>query len=149
MAKGFWWFNANIERKWNWDWDILESTGEEEWVGPFSHLSEKYKNKEVKVGDVVIGYSSSPGKKYVQVLAHISRRASHEGAVTITVKFDRRIGNPIAWNEMKENLILRESQPMKMRNRGSIFKITPEEWQELKKLMVEKNPNLEIGLNCS
>ena len=141
MARGFWWFNVNIGSKFGWDWDDLESKGEEEWIGPFSNLSEKYKNDEVKVGDVVIGYSSSPRKKHIQVMAHITRRkASSERKVIITVKFDQNIEKPVTWNEIKENLVLRESQPVRMRNRGSIFKIGPEEWQELKKLIAKKNP---------
>jgi len=141
MARGFWWFNVNIGSKFGWDWDDLESKGEEEWIGPFSNLSEKYKNDEVKVDDVVIEYSSSSRKKHIQVPAHITcRKASSERKVIITVKFDQNIEKPVTWNEIKENLVLRESQPVRMRNRGSIFRIGPEEWQELKKLIAKKNP---------
>jgi len=36
--------------------------------------------------------------------------------------------NPISWNKVKYHKILKNSAPVKIGNRGSIFQLTPEEF---------------------
>lgn len=104
--------------------------------------------KSVKKGDIILVYTGAPYSSIGFILKAITdpfedpeiRKDWNKPAVV--VRKIAEMSNPIKFSELKENSILREWGAVKMGFRGSNFKMTNEEWEELKKLILEKNSGL-------
>jgi hypothetical protein len=105
--------------------------------------------KEVKKGDMILIYTGSPYSSIGFILEAITdpfedleiRKDWKRPAVM--VQKIAEIPEPIKFSELKENSILGEWGAVKMGFRGSHFKMSDEEWMELQKLILDKNPELE------
>ena len=105
--------------------------------------------KSVKKGDIILIYTGSPYSSIGFILEATTdpfedpeiRKDWKRPAVM--VQKIAEILEPIKFSELKENLILCEWGAVKMGFRGSHFKMSDEEWMELQKLILDKNPELE------
>lgn len=135
---GYWWLNCNPLI-----WQISACPiGEKQTYSLFNQngnprrIQRNFEN--VRVGDPVIGYETTPVKKVV-ALAVITRASDEK-----TIEFQKVEGlaNPVSLKEIQDNEALAESEPMKG-GQGSLFSLTPAQYEELMDLIRDKNPEPE------
>ena len=80
---------------------------------------------EIKPGDLIIGYETSPVKK-VKALFEVTKRSSDEFAFKVLEKF----AHQVSWSELLEDDILKQSEVF-VNNQGSLFKLTQAEYNRL------------------
>ncbi|MGC2236395.1 MAG: AAA family ATPase [Pyrinomonadaceae bacterium] len=128
----FWWITANEKE---WSWDELFKAGE--WFFERRRLSKNF--EAARKGDYIFGYLAHP-HKHITVLARVKEELQshdHEGeeyeGITIepVVKFNK----PIAWKEILDNPVLRDSEPMRHRAQGTLFSLTSEEAKEMASML--------------
>ncbi|BDZ71435.1 hypothetical protein [Methanobacterium petrolearium] len=106
--------------------------------------------KEVRNGDIILMYTGKPYNSIGFIFKAISnpfedndiRRRWNTPAVKISKRIELPESDTISFAEMSSNHILKEWSAVKMRFRGSHFKISDEQWDELKNIILRKNPNL-------
>ena len=91
---------------------------------------------EAKPGDVVIAYEATP---VLQVVAIGKVMSETDGEVLYIRKMEELI-SPIPYSEILTNPILKNSEPAANRCQGSLFRLTPEEYNELMRLIRINNP---------
>ena len=124
----------------------------------YSELKEQDKikwntHKDVKKGDIILIYTATPYKNIGFILQAITepfedpeiKKAWNRSA--IMVQKITEIQEPIKFSELKENPILKEWGAVRGGFRGSHFKMSDEEYNELKRLILIKNPELEEVIN--
>jgi Cdc6-like AAA superfamily ATPase len=121
----------------------------------YSELKEKNElvwssAKEVKKGDIILFYIGSPESSIKFIFEAKSnifedkkiREDWKKPAVKLYKKIE--IKNPVSLNDLKKNLILSNWGAVKFNFMKAHFKMSETEWQELKKLILEKNPGMEM-----
>ncbi|GAB4310814.1 MAG: hypothetical protein Kow0019_08940 [Methanobacteriaceae archaeon] len=104
--------------------------------------------KEVRKGDIILVYTGQPYSSIGFILKAISgpfedpeiRKKWNRPAVN--VEKIAEISKPIELSELKENPVLSNWGAVKFNFRRSHFKMSNMEWEEIKKLIIEKNPEL-------
>ena len=92
--------------------------------------------EEVQSGDKVIFYESTPRKNIVALGEVVKKlhQEEEEGYDTpvegITIKYLRDV-EPIAWEELIEVEDLEDSEPMRNRAQGSLFRLTKKEYENI------------------
>jgi 5-methylcytosine-specific restriction protein B len=138
-AVSYWWLNANPTM-----WD-LEATPVGEMQTYTSHNEkgnkrQKYRYfQEVKPGDVIIGYVTSPQKEVV-ALCRITK-GLHGTTEGESIEFEKteRLGNPIPYSTLQGHPELAECEPI-VSNQGSLFRLTEVEFDIIRVLIDEANP---------
>ncbi len=135
--KNYWWLNCNPEQ---WNFDDL-TIGERMIFHTHNdngNKCRKYKYfKEMKSGDIVLGYITTPRKEIVgqaEVTKGIFTDENGEEAIEFkrTSKFD----NPIKYDDLKQKSDLEKCEPI-LNKQGSLFKLTEGEY----KTIVSENIN--------
>lgn len=126
-----WWLVANPKE---WSWDNLSRDGKVDFR--YGRLKRNY--PQVQVGDLVIGYQSTPDKKLMAV-AKIGRAfsADSEGTPTIGVEHVAELKNGLSYEELCSDPILSKSEPIRFNNQGTLFALTESESQCLFERLVE------------
>jgi len=125
----YWWINAN-EKYWRID-DY--SVGQEQIYSTHNKDGNKRKKYEyfsqVKPGDLIIGYQTHPEKK-VKAVFEITQGLYNddEDEEVISFKIKEFLPNQISWEELR-NIKKLENCEVLRNNQGSLFKLTPEEFQ--------------------
>ena len=121
----YYWLNANPKI---WSIDDID-VGQ---VQTYTAINEKGKKRhvykyftEIKPGDLIIGYETSPVKK-VKALFEVTKRSSDEFAFKVLEKF----AHQVSWSELLEDDILKQSEVF-VNNQGSLFKLTQAEYNRL------------------
>lgn len=104
--------------------------------------------KEVKKGNIVCVYTGRPYSEIGFIFKAKTdlfedeqiRRDWNKSAILVDNKII--IKNPITIKELRENSILGKWGAVRRNFMGSHFKMSDEEWNELKRLILEKNPEL-------
>lgn len=138
----YWWLNANPKI-----WSFSEiKIGEEQYYTLLNENGNKrkiYQNfLDVKVGDKVIGYETTPIKQVV-ALAVISQE---EDGSQIGFKKEEQLITPIDYNELKGYDDLSNAEIFRNPT-GSLFKLTKNEYDFILDLVRERNPILESDKN--
>jgi len=137
--KGYWWLNANPEY---WSFSKI-SVGEAEPLSLINSNGNKrriYQNfLDAKVGDLIIGYETSPIKKIV-ALAKITN--GQDGEKLIFEKVEE-LKHPIEFSILRNYPEL-ENMEYFINQQGSLFKLTEKEYSFILDLIREKNPLKEI-----
>ncbi len=137
----YWWITARERR---WSWDTLFERGRE-----FFGKSVIPSNFDAaKPGDIVFGYNASPHKE-IAALARVSRalhQETEEGKELegITIEPLGKLRHPIPWSVLKDNRILRKSEPITHNAQGTLFKLTSAEVTELKHLLEEAGNDVDL-----
>lgn len=141
----YWWASTN---PYNWQWEELFRKGREVW-NPGGRIQRNY--EQVKTGDLVFGYVSSPRQELVAV-ARVTRLLSRRKKPTFEVEPIQQINSPIGWAELKDNPTLKQAEPIRNRAQGTLFKLEVHEAAELERLLRAKGNDLKFsvgaGLRC-
>ncbi|WP_414469261.1 AAA family ATPase [Methanobacterium sp. ACI-7] len=104
--------------------------------------------KEVKKGDILLFYCGKPhshiGEIFIAESDPYEDQSTKEkwNGLAVDVNKIIDIKNPIEWNEIKENEIIKNNAAIKMHFGRSHFKVSNKEWEELKRIIIDKNPEL-------
>lgn len=90
---------------------------------------------EIKPGDLIIGYETTPVKK-VKALFEVTKRSKDEFEFKVVEKF----AHQISWTELLEDDILKQSEVF-VNNQGSLFKLTRAEYNRLLEYVKKGSPD--------
>jgi predicted RNA-binding protein with PUA-like domain len=130
--KGYWWVVANPKE---WEWETLFKKGSEDFR--YGRLQRNY--EDVQPGDIVFGYCATP-RKQIEVIA----RMTEGGAESFTVEPVQKLAKPVTWAEIKNNPVLKKSEPVKFGSQGTLFKLTPVEAAELQAMLIARGNQLKV-----
>ena len=135
-TRNYWWLNTNKSI-----WDVSKfpvgHREPEETHNAEGNKRNVYTNfRSMRAGDLIIGYESSPTKKIVAIYKvtkgmHIASNGKEVIEFEIMEKLKRTIG----WLDITSNAGLKESALVKIGNRGSIFRLTEEQYNIIKELV--------------
>lgn len=121
----------------------------------YSDLKKRTKIKwnsaeDVKEGDLIAIYTGSPYSNIGFILKAINdpfedpeiRKNWNRKAIMVEKLIE--ISEPIALSELRENPILSNWGAVRAGFRGSHFKMSDDEWKELQRLILEKNPEIDL-----
>ncbi|MBN2572166.1 MAG: EVE domain-containing protein [Ignavibacteriales bacterium] len=138
IETNYWWLNAN-PKIWNMS-DLTE--GQKETYTTHNEIGNKrriYKYfEEVKPGDLVVGYESTPTKQ-IKAIFEITK-GIHDGARGEEIEFEliEKLEIPVNWNDIKNNPSL-ENCEVFINNQGSLFKLSEEEYNVIREIIDNKN----------
>lgn len=101
---------------------------------------------DLKKGDLILFYCGAPlssiGDIFIAQSEAYKDKIMEEGwnGPAVDLLKEIELENPIKWDELKNHPILKNWGAVKMRFGKSHFKISNEQWKELKKLILNKNP---------
>lgn len=141
----YWWLNAN-PKIWNFE-EI--PVGEKQ---TYTSLNEKGNKRqkyryfhEVRPGDLVVGYVTSPQKEIVAVCKITKGMHQTENGEEIEFEKIEQFARPIAYETLQANPDLANSEPL-INNQGSLFKLTEPEYEAIRALIDETNTPAPIKL---
>ncbi len=128
----FWWINANEQE---WTWTKLFDKGI--WYFGKRHPARNF--EAAKPGDIIFGYLARPHKQMV-ALAQVEegldiRTVEGQDKECIVIKPIEMLPHPLAWKKIAEHPVLRTSEPIRMNARGTMFRLSIEEAQELASML--------------
>jgi 5-methylcytosine-specific restriction enzyme B len=142
QTRQYWWLNANPKM-----WSLVDQpVGGHQTYTAYNEQGNKrriYKYfQEVKPGDVVIGYISSPNMEIVAeaVITKGLHTSEKEGEI-IEFRKTESFLNPISYDKIKQLPELQDAEPVK-NHQGSLFKLTSEEYEIIRGLIDDANPRL-------
>ncbi len=138
----YYWLNSNPKV-----WSFSEwSVGEVQTYTSINDNGNKrrvYPNYEnIKVGDKIIAYESTPVKAIVGFAEVINKDQNNN----ITFRKIEHLINPISYEDIKDSKELENMEYIKNSN-GSLFKLTKEEYDYLYEIIRENNPQKSISKN--
>jgi predicted RNA-binding protein with PUA-like domain len=135
----YWWVVASPGQ---WEWDTLFKKGSEEFS--YGRLHRNY--EDVEPGDLVFAYCTHP-KKQVVAIARMSAglHEDNKGNKRVTLVPIQKIEKPVGWAEIKTNPVLKNSEPVKFRSQGTLFKLSATEARELEALLNAAGNNLKVA----
>ena len=136
VVRRAWWMVAN--RK-HWSWDNLFKDTKVEYE--YGRLQRNYPL--VRKGDLVFGYQATPDKKLVAI-AQVCRElfTNAKGDQCIEIEAVAKIKDGLTYEELQNDPILSESEPLRFRCQGTLFALTEDEFDHLVVLLTEKNADL-------
>lgn len=137
----YWWATTDPG---SWKWDELFDKGHEEWR-PGGKIRRNY--EQISVGDLVFGYVSSPQRQMVAI-ARVIRLLTREKKPTFELEPVQRIQSPLSLAEIKENPTMRESEPLRHRAQGTLFKLEKKEAAELETLLRSRGNDLKFSVKA-
>ncbi len=132
-----WWLVANPSE---WSWEQLFKNKKESFR--YGRFQRNYPL--VQPGDLVIGYQARPDKKIVAI-AKITKGLNEDegGNPHIEIEPLLQIHNGPTYEEMTQDEILKNSEPIRNRCQGTLFMLTADESQYLFELIAENQPEIE------
>ncbi len=130
-----WWMVANPAQ---WQWDQLFKDGSVDYR--YGRLQRNYAL--AQPGDLVVGYTANPDKR-IMALARV-RDGLHltpEGQ-QISLEPVARVNYGMTYDELRADPVLANSEPIRFRNQGTLFALTPHEAQTLLSALAERDPSL-------
>ena len=129
LTPNYWWLNMD-EKIWDVSKYPIGHREPEE-----THNKERKRRKEysyfgqVRPGDLILAYETTPTKKFVAIFKvtrgiHINNTGEEVFEFEIIEKLNRTIG----WNHVKYHKVLKNSEPVSVSNRGSLFRLSPIEY---------------------
>jgi len=139
----FWWLNANPKI-----WSISGChEGQTQIYTTHNERGNKrrvYKYfEEVKPGDLLIGYESTPAKQVKAILEVTKGLHTQEGiGEVIEFQIAEIFEYPVHWNDLKSIPALKNCEVF-INNQGSLFSLTEEEFDMIREVVDEKNISAE------
>jgi 5-methylcytosine-specific restriction protein B len=134
----YWWLNAN-PKIWNFEETPVGQKQTYTSHNEKGNKRQKYKYfEEVKPGDLVVGYVTSPQKEVVAVCK--ITKGLHQTEYGEEIEFEKveQLAKPIAYETLQDNPDLANSEPL-INNQGSLFKLTEQEYDIIRSLIDETN----------
>jgi hypothetical protein len=137
----FWWVNANEQE---WTWQKLFDEGI--WYFGKRHPAPNF--EAAKPGDIIFGYLARPHKQMV-ALARVEEgldvhTVDGKDKECIVIKPLEMLPHPLGWKKITEHPILRTSEPIRMNARGTMFRLSVEEAQELASMLRAEGNNITL-----
>ena len=134
----YWWLNANPKI-----WNFEETpVGQKETYTSYNETGnkrQKYKYfQEVKPGDIVVGYVTSPQKEVVALCKITKGLYQTQNNEEIEFEKVEQLARPIGYETLQANPDLANSEPL-INNQGSLFKLTEQEYDIIRSLIDETN----------
>ena len=134
----YWWLNAN-PKIWNFEETPVGQKQTYTSHNEKGNKRQKYKYfQEVKPGDMVVGYVTSPQKEVVAVCKITKGLHQTEDGEEIEFEKVEQLAKPIAYETLQANPDLANSEPL-INNQGSLFKLTEQEYEIIRSLIDETN----------
>lgn len=135
----YWWLNAN-PKIWSFEQTPVGVRQTYTSHNKNGNKRQKYKYfQEVKPGDIVIGYVTSPQREIVGI-CRITKglHASQEGE---RIEFEKieRLQKPVLYEALKVSPELENCEPLR-NHQGSLFRLTEQEYDVIRALIDEANP---------
>ena len=134
----YWWLNAN-PKMWNLEeWEIGRK---QTYTSHNEKGNKRQKSKyfqEVKPGDLLVGYVTSPQKEVVAVCKITKGLHQTEEGEGIEIEKVEQLDKPIAYEKLQANPDLASSEPI-INNQGSLFRLTEQEYEIIRSLIDETN----------
>ena len=138
----YWWLNAAPR---DWEFSAMK-VGEEVWYELYNERGNKrqiFQNfLDAKIGDFVIGYESSPN---MQITALLKVSGESDGT-KIYFEMIEALTTPIKFNAIKDFSQLGHMEFF-LRRRGSLFRLTNDEYSFLYKIVRGQNPEIAFDDN--
>lgn len=139
--KNYWWLNAN-PKIWNFIETPVGGTQNYTTHNEKGNKRRVYKYfQELKPGDILIGYVSSPNKEIVAE-AVVTKGIYQDDGERIEFKKTENFINPVSLETLKSIPELENSEPM-INNQGSLFKLTKEQYEIIRDILEQANPVIE------
>lgn len=136
----YWWVSANPSE---WSWDEL-----------FRKKAESFRRGKIQrnygaiaEGDIVFGYASSP-KQELTTIARVKRLVPDGESQSFELEPLQRIEFPVNWAELKKHTTLKQSEPIRHRAQGTLFKLEESEASDLERLLREKGNDLKFSVTA-
>jgi 5-methylcytosine-specific restriction protein B len=134
----YWWLNANPKI---WDYEKIPVGGT---IIYTSHNEKGNKRRiykyfeQAKPGDIVIGYLASPNCEITAVCE--IKQGLHESSEGMGIELAKleQLENPVSLKQLKSIEGLKNCEPL-INNQGSLFKLTPDEYDVIRDLIDESN----------
>lgn len=138
VAPRVWWIVANPKE---WSWDRLFRAGKVEYR--HGRLQRNYPL--VQRGDLVIGYQSTPDKR-VMALARVSRELQSVGDEPPTIELEHveQLDHGMSYDELIQDPVIAQSEPMRYKNQGTLFALTENEAEHALAQLAERHPQRAI-----
>jgi 5-methylcytosine-specific restriction protein B len=137
-AISYWWLNANPKI-----WKI-NNYAEGQRQTYTSHNEKGNKRRiyryfeEIRPGDIIIGYESSPSKLIKATYTVTKGLHTTQNGEEIEFELTEKLEIPIHWNELKNNPLLQNCEVFR-NNQGSLFSLTPDEYDVIREIIDERN----------
>ena len=138
VSSRVWWIVANPKE---WSWDQLFRDGKVEYR--YGRLKRNYPL--VQRGDPVVGYQSTPDKR-LMALARVSRELQSVGDKPPTIELEavEQLDHGLSYDELTQDAVLVQSEPMRFNNQGTLFALTETEAEHLLGQLAERHPQRAI-----
>ena len=138
VSSRVWWIVANPKE---WSWDRLFPNGKVEYR--YGRLKRNYPL--VQRGDLVVGYQSTPDKR-VMALARVTRELQSVGDNPPTIELEavEQLDQGLSYDDLTQDAVLAESEPMRFNNQGTLFALTETEAEYLLGQLAERHPQRAI-----
>lgn len=136
-AHQVWLMVANPAHEWSWP-QLFEDGAVDYSLG---RLKRNFAN--VRAGDLIVGYESTPTKRVValaRVTSEYDQDAPPESAISLEPV--SKVANGLTYEELQTDQVLSESEPARFRCQGTLFALTNVEADRLLGILVERDPAL-------
>mgnify|MGYP006277160631 CR=1 FL=1 len=135
--RSYWWLNAN-PKIWSIDGFKENETQDYTTHNKLGNKRRIYKYfTEVKPGDLVVGYESSPSKQVKGIFEIREGLHEEKKQEKITFEMKEKVDEPISWDDLKDNPELQQCEVL-INNQGSLFKLSKDEYEIIRDLIDEK-----------
>lgn len=143
--RNFWWLNCNPDQ-----WDLAQlPVGEEHFYTAYNEQGNKrriYRHMQaLKVGDLVVGYESSPRRQASAILEITKPLTPVGGNEEFHFRKVLEIDEPIDFRQMQQHDVLADAEPV-VNNQGSLFALTPDEFLAIAELGNIDPEAIEVGV---
>ncbi len=141
----YWWLNANPKM---WDFEDLPVGGTQTYTSHNEQGNKRQKYKyfaEVKPGDIVVGYVTSPQKEIVAICNITKELHQTDQGESIEIKKTEQLKKRVPLELLRETADLRQSEPI-ISNQGSLFKLTAEEYEIIRTLIDDLNIPVKVDV---
>jgi 5-methylcytosine-specific restriction enzyme B len=137
--QSYWWLNANPQI---WSFEDLEVGALQTYTSHNENGNKRQKYKyfqEVKPGDLVVGYVTSPQREIVGICRITKGLHGSEQSERIEFEKVERLEKPVLYEALKGIPELEKCEPL-INHQGSLFKLQEEEYEVIRSLIDEANP---------
>jgi len=135
--RNYWCVVANQIKEWHWDRLFNGET-----VEGFDHGNLKRNYQDIQPGDLVFGYLARPSKHIYCLAEVVLSPDPGTDDWAFYLKGVRKLTNPIPWQMLREDPVLQNSEPVRIKMRGTLFRFEPHEAEYLRELVEAENPEL-------